>query len=307
MQPLKQYFKQSSSERHKAKASERLSYFVIFMSDLVSIITPTYNCGHFVEETIRSVIAQTYGSWEMIIVDDCSTDQTRDIIEKWVKQDSRIRYYRNEENLGPALTRNKALREARGRWIAFLDSDDLWKPEKLERQIDFMSKNNYAFTYHLYDEIDEQSKPTGTKVSGPNHITLWGMYAYCWPGCLTVMYDRNVIGEMQMDNIRICEDYALWLKITRKADCHLYPALMAHYRRRHGSISSLSLFKLIKCHYRMFSYADQRNPLMSFFLTILNIAFGSAKKVFYVKRRSCWTKIFVRNIAPDTVPVAEQR
>lgn len=135
--------------------------------DLVSIITPSYNTGRFIAETIESALAQTYGNWEMIIVDDCSTDDTDEVVAGYVKQDSRIRYIRNERNSGAALSRNRALREARGRWIAFLDSDDLWMPEKLERQIQFMEKNGYAFSYTKYEEISEDSEPLGIEVSGP--------------------------------------------------------------------------------------------------------------------------------------------
>ena len=112
---------------------------------LVSIITPTYNCAKFIEETIRSVQAQTYLNWEMIISDDCSTDNTREIIAPYLESDSRIKYICNDKNSGAAITRNNALRQAKGRWIAFLDSDDLWLPEKLEKQIAFMETNGYAF------------------------------------------------------------------------------------------------------------------------------------------------------------------
>lgn len=160
--------------------------------DLVSIIMPSYNTAKFIEETIDSVLAQTYTNWELIIVDDCSTDDTDAVVAKY--QDSRIQYLKNGKNSGAAVSRNRALREAKGRWIAFLDSDDLWAPDKLEKQIRFMEANHYSYSYTGYLEIDEASKPLGVRVSGPKRITKACMYAYCWPGCLTVMYDANVIG-----------------------------------------------------------------------------------------------------------------
>ena len=132
---------------------------------LVSVIMPTYNCGGFIAESIRSVQAQTYQNWEVIIVDDCSKDGTFAVVEPLMRDDKRIKYFSNSYNSGAAVTRNAALRQANGRWIAFLDSDDLWKPEKLEHQLLFMVENNSHFSYHEYDEIDEDGKLNGVSVS----------------------------------------------------------------------------------------------------------------------------------------------
>ena len=159
--------------------------------ELVSIIMPSYNTGKFIQETIDSVINQTYDNWELIIVDDCSSDNTDEIV-KSIKDD-RIFYLKNKKNSGAAVSRNKALKMAKGKWIAFLDSDDLWKKDKLEKQIKFMKNNNYHFSYTNYVEIDENDAKTGTKVTGPKKITKIGMKNYCWPGCLTVMYDAEKI------------------------------------------------------------------------------------------------------------------
>ena len=159
--------------------------------ELVSIIMPSYNTGKFIKETINSVIAQTYSNWELIIVDDCSTDNTDEIVKSI--NDNRIIYLKNETNSGAAISRNKALREAKGRWIAFLDSDDLWKNDKLEKQIKFMKENNCYFSYTNYIEIDENDNTNGKRITGPKKITKTGMFNYCWPGCLTVMYDANKI------------------------------------------------------------------------------------------------------------------
>ena len=252
------------------------------MNELVSIIMPSYNTGKFIAESINSVLNQNYTNWELIIVDDCSTDDTDSVVENF--QDIRIKYLKNKVNSGAAVSRNKALREAKGRWIAFLDSDDLWMPEKLEKQIAFMEQNGYSFSYTDYIEINEESKPNGTKVIGPKHITKRGMYNYCWPGCLTVMYDANVIGLIQIEDIKKNNDYAMWLKVCKKADCYLLDEYLAKYRRgRSGSISSHGYGELIKWHYKLFREIDKRNIIFSIILTCINICCGIYKKVRYVK------------------------
>lgn len=148
--------------------------------DLVSIIMPSYNTADFISETIDSVLNQSYKNWELIIVDDCSTDNTDEIIKKYLS-DQRIRYLKNEKNSGAAVSRNYALREAKGKWIAFLDSDDLWLPEKLELQVNFMKYHNYNFSYTSYEEVDENGNSLNRLVTGPKKITKQGMFAYCWP------------------------------------------------------------------------------------------------------------------------------
>lgn len=250
-------------------------------NNLVSIIMPSHNCGRFVRETIECVLAQTYTNWELLFIDDCSTDDTEAIVQSF--DDTRIHYFRNEHNSGAAVSRNRALREAKGRWIAFLDSDDIWTPEKLEHQIHFMENNGYHFSYHEYEEIDEESQPLHVKVSGPKHISKVGMFNYCWPGCLTVMYDANKIGLVQIEDIRKNNDYAIWLKVCKKADCYLLNECLARYRKRKGSISNHRKLNLVKWHYRLFREAEKQNVIESAFNTVLNLGFGAMKKVFYVK------------------------
>ena len=123
------------------------------MAGLVSIIMPSYNTTSFIAESIQSVLAQSYKDWELIIVDDCSSDNTDQVVKPYLS-DERIKYYKNEKNSGAAVSRNRAIREAKGKWIAFLDSDDLWMPEKLQKQVSFMEKNGYYFSYTNYAEID---------------------------------------------------------------------------------------------------------------------------------------------------------
>lgn len=252
------------------------------MYDLVSIIMPSYNTAQYIADSIRSVQAQTYKNWELLIVDDCSSDNSDDVVAPFLS-DARIRYLKNEVNSGAAVSRNYALREAKGRWIAFLDSDDLWHPEKLERQIFFMEKANCHFSYTYYQEIDEASQPLGVTVQGPRHITKAGMLRFCWPGCLTVMYDAQEIGLLQIPDIRKNNDYAMWLYVIDKADCYLLPEILASYRRRSGSISNQSYVKLIKWHYRLFRQVRKESACLSIVHTAGNLIFGVYKKIRYVK------------------------
>ena len=174
---------------------------------LVSIIMPSWNTERFIAETIKSVINQTYTNWELLIVDDCSTDKTDEIVASF--NDNRIKYFHNEKNSGAALTRNKALREAKGEWIAFLDSDDLWMPEKLEHQIDFMNKNGYSLSFTEYEKIDEDSKPLNIYVSGPDKVNKRKIYNYDYIGQLTMMYSTKVFGLIQIKDIKKNNDYAI--------------------------------------------------------------------------------------------------
>ena len=250
---------------------------------LVSIIMPSYNTAAYIEETLKSVFAQTYTNWEVIIVDDCSTDNTLEILDKI--KDKRVHVYVNEQNSGAAVSRNRALRKAKGQWIAFLDSDDLWKPEKLEKQIAFMEKNNYYFSYTNYEEISSEGNITGIKVTGPKRITKTGMFNYCWPGCLTVMYDAKKIGLVQIVDIKKNNDYAMWLRICKKADCYLLDEYLALYRKgRIGSVSTQSIKTMIGWHYKLFRNAEHENVCFSCIDTVRNMIFGLLKKKIYVKR-----------------------
>lgn len=252
------------------------------MNELVSIIMPSYNTAKFIEESIRSVLAQTYTDWELIIVDDCSTDDTDVVVSKFLA-DKRIRYFKNEKNSGAAFSRNRALRKAHGKWIAFLDSDDIWLPEKIEKQIVFMKDNDYHFSYTNYIEIDEESRANGKSVTGPKHISKHGMYNYCWVGCLTVMYDVDRVGLIQIADIKKNNDYAMWLKVCKKADCYLLDETLAMYRRRSGSISNHGYMNLIGWHYKLYREAEMLNVFRATISTIRNLCFGVYKKIRYVK------------------------
>ena len=206
-------------------------------NELVSIIMPSWNTGNFIAESIQSVINQTYKNWELIIVDDCSTDNTDEVVSFY--KDQRIKYLKNEKNSGAAITRNKALREAQGEWIAFLDSDDLWAPEKLEHQINFMKNNGYNLSFTEYEKIDEESKPLNVYVSGPEMVNKRKMYNYDYIGQLTMMYSTKAFGLIQIKDIKKNNDYAIRLQLYKKdGTCaYLLKENLAKYRVRKVSIS----------------------------------------------------------------------
>ena len=146
-----------------------------------------------------------------------------------------------------------------------------------------METHNYHFSYTEYAQIDENSNLTGTILTGPEKVTKAGMYCYCWPGCLTVMYDRDTAGLIQIENIRKNNDYAMWLKVIKKADCYLLKENLARYRKRSGSISNHGYMKLVKWHYRLYRIAEKKNVVESVFLTMLNLVFGVLKKIVFKK------------------------
>ena len=251
---------------------------------LVSIIMPSWNTGHFIAESIESVINQSYSKWELIIVDDCSNDNTDEIVSSF--EDDRIIYLKNAVNSGAAITRNKALKSSKGEWIAFLDSDDLWTSDKLEKMVNFMSKNNYLFAYHEYIKIDENSEPLNIYVSGPKKITKRKMYNYGYPGCLTFMYNAKKLGLVQIKDIKKNNDYAILLKLCKKADCYLLEENLAQYRIRKKSISHDKLSKKLKSHYDLFHLCDEKNCVVSLWLACWNMFYGILKKKKYEKKRS---------------------
>lgn len=255
------------------------------MSDygLVSIIMPSYNTGRFIGESIESVLKQTYSNWELLIVDDNSMDNTDLVVASYT--DDRIKYVKNDKNRGAAYSRNVALKKAKGKWIAFLDSDDLWTEEKLEKQIKFMVDNGYSFSCTKRSVVDENSNIIRQTTSGPKRVGKLLMYCYCWLGCLAVMYDSDVVGLIQVDErLMKNNDYAMWLKVIEKAPCYYLDEMLAYYRIRKQSISHDKLIKLIKSHYTLFRVGNNKTIVQSVFLTLLNLVCGSFKKMFYVRK-----------------------
>ena len=148
-----------------------------------------------------------------------------------------------------------------------------------------MEDNGYAFSYTNYEEIDTQGNKTGIIVTGPKKITKTGMFNYCWPGCLTVMFDASKIGLIQIEDIKKNNDYAMWLKVCCKADCYLLDEILGQYRKgRVGSISTHSIKTMIGWHYKLFRNNENQTPINAFINTIRNLLFGFFKKISYVER-----------------------
>ena len=216
------------------------------MNDKVSVITASYNAGRFIEETIKSVLDQTYENLELIIVDDCSTDNTDEIVSKYIKVDSRVKFYKLEKNSGAAVVRNTALEKAEGRFIAFLDSDDVWDRKKLEKQISFMKSNNYGFSFTSYRLMKEDGELLNKEVRVPKEVKYTDLLKNTIIACLTVIIDRDMIGDFRMPLVRAGQDTATWLSILRKGNiAYGYDEVLASYRLVEGSISS-NKFKALK-------------------------------------------------------------
>jgi len=232
---------------------------------LVSIIIPTYNCGEFIEETLNSVINQSYKNWEAIVIDDCSIDNTKTLVTKYTLQDSRIKYYRLKENRGAAFARNTGIKMAEGGFIAFLDSDDLWNERKLELQIEYMIKNNKAFCCTSYNKINEKSKDLNKVIVSQEKMLYKDLLKHC-PGNSTVVYNKDKLGKFYIDNIKKRNDYLMWLNIIKKSKelCGI-PQVLASHRIRENSISS-NKFSLVKYHYKIYTKYENLGIVKSLIL-----------------------------------------
>ena len=228
--------------------------------DLVSVITPSYNAERTIGTTIESVLQQTYSNWELIIVDDGSTDATAKVVTDYGRRDSRIQFISQATNLGAAMARNHAIRKSKGRFIAFLDSDDVWKPEKLSCQISFMKKTGFPFTYTLYETIDEAGAVIRAPANLPPKVSYAFLLRACRIGCLTVVYDTHEFGKVSMPLISRRQDYGLWLNLLRKVPfAYCLRISLAQYRITPGSISRNKV-KLLKYNYALLRI-HQKLPL----------------------------------------------
>lgn len=246
---------------------------------LVSIITPTYNCGKFIAETIETVLAQTYTNWEMIIVDDVSSDNTEDVVLQYTEKDNRIKYTKLDVNSGAAVARTTAMKLASGQYMAFLDSDDLWTENKLEVQLDFMKKNDYAFTCTAYEQIDENSKSLQRVIQTIKKTDYNRLLLDCPVGNSTVMYDVSKMGKFEVPNIRKRNDDALWLQMLKK-EKYIWgmPDILMKYRIRTNSISSNKL-SVIKYHWVLYREIEHLSVVRSLF----HIGYWCVIKVLKIK------------------------
>lgn len=234
------------------------------MNNLVSIITPSYNSSFFIDKTINSILAQSYKNWELIIIDDCSRDNSCELIQHYVDQDPRINLIRLETNSGAAVARNVGIENATGRFIAFLDSDDIWLPEKLEKQVQFMLENDYALTYTRYHQVNENGELVG-ELYFPPQINYRKLLKTCVIGCLTAMYDTHKLGKVYFPLIRKRQDFAMWLKILKQIDyAYCVPEDLASYTVRSDSISA-NKWKAAKFNWKLYRDIEQLDIISSIY------------------------------------------
>lgn len=241
------------------------------MLNLISIITPLYKSEKFISQVIESVLVQSYNNWEMIIVDDVSPDNSCKIVEKYSQKDNRIKLIQLEKNSGPAVARNRAIKEAKGRYISFLDADDLWEPLKLEKQIKFMKERNCALSYSNYKTMTEEGHLLDRDVSLPTKLSYKDLLKTNHIGCLTAIYDTQQVGKIYMPLIKKRQDYGLWLKILKKTDyAYGLNEPLATYRLMSNSISS-NKFKLLKYNYLLFREHEGFSSIKSAYYLFWNV------------------------------------
>ncbi len=259
------------------------------MENKVSIITPNYNCELFICKTIESVLAQTYSNWEMLIVDDCSTDNSYKIALEYSRKDSRIKVLRNNQRSGAAISRNNALEIACGEYIAFLDSDDLWEPNKLEVQLSFMKEKECDFSFTCYDLIDEKGTFLGKEAKVVNKLNYYKLLHHDYIGCLTAMYKFEIAKNIRSYNIRNNNDYGLFLQIVRLSKNAMgINKTLAHYRIHKSGISRKKIKKIIPFFELMIKYLHIP-IILSFWFLFTNILIG---KIWKYKRIKYQEKCF---------------
>ena len=245
------------------------------INKLVSIITPSYNSAKFIKQCIESVIAQTYTNWEMLIVDDYSADNSLQILKKYF--DKRIQLIELDENVGASESRNVAIRKAKGKYIAFLDSDDLWEPQKLEKQISFMETEDIAFSFSTYQLMSDDESKLYSIIHAPKIVTYSSYLKKTIIGCLTVIIDKEKTGGFEMPNIRSSHDMALWLLIMRRGfDAYGLDENLARYRIVSTS-NTANKWRAAKDVWRVYRQFEK----LSFFYSIwcfLNYAFNAIIK-----------------------------
>ncbi|MHC0444406.1 glycosyltransferase family 2 protein [Flavobacterium sp. 3-218] len=255
------------------------------MNELVSIIVPTYNTEKFIRSTIDSVQNQTYTNWEMILADDASTDQTVAIIEEFAEKDNRIKLFKLPENRGNGFARNAALEKATGKYIAYLDADDLWFPEKLEKQIQFLKTNNLHFTFSFYDSIDEEGNDLNRRVESPNPLTYKQLFFCNYVGNLTAIYDAEYFGKIILETTQKRQDWRIWLTILKQIKvAKPVQEPLAFYRIRKNSVSS-SKFKLIKHNFGVYREFHGFNLLLSILLMLRFLFTQLVIKPKYIKSK----------------------
>ncbi len=263
--------------------------------NMVSIVMLSHNGERYVEETLRSVMAQTYQYWQLIFIDDNSSDETIAVLSRLKEEyrkamnddyktsSDRITILRSVYTMGASNNMNSALRDIQGRWVAFLNVGDVWAPDKLEKQIAFMEDHGYAFSYTSYGVMDMKSRNRGVVVSGKAHVTHEDMLKCCWPTYMTVMYDREKVGDMKV-RAPLNNDYALWLNVSDRHDCYLLDENLATMRTKWGKLGRILLTNNIKWRYDAYRIDEDLGRVTSLLYTIRNGWYGIVKWMKYVKR-----------------------
>ncbi|MCB7481881.1 glycosyltransferase family 2 protein [Christiangramia sediminis] len=219
---------------------------------IVSVIMPAYNSEAFITESIQSVIAQTYSQWELLIVDDASSDSTKKIIEKFSSKDDRIRLLVNSTNSGTHNSRNKGIKAASGQFIAFLDADDQWEPKKLKKQLKVLSKPNVAACFSSYELINEKGEKLNKKIQALPVLHYDKLLKANYVGNLTGIYNVNILGKIYCPEISKRQDWALWLKVIEEGGpIEGIQESLAIYRVRKNSISTNKL-EMLKYNFKVY-------------------------------------------------------
>lgn len=217
------------------------------LNQLVSIIMPAFNSEKFISKSIQSILNQTYTNWELIIIDDASTDNTYSIIKSYSSNNPKIKVVKNQKNLGPAVSRNLGIDISQGEWIAFCDSDDLWNSEKLEKQMSLIEKYNYDFVFSGYNIINEEGKIISKFIPQKSSYTLHDILKHCDIGILTAIYNKNIFKKCRFIHYEKAEDYTLWIQMLKiKNHAYAIQDVLASYRIRKSSRSSNKILVAIQ-------------------------------------------------------------
>jgi glycosyltransferase involved in cell wall biosynthesis len=247
---------------------------------MVSIIVPVYNCEEFLDECIQSVLDQTFKNWELILINDCSTDSSNEIINKYVVSDTRIKVYSFNKNVGAGIVRNKGIEISEKRFIAFLDSDDYWHRDKLKKQLEYMINNNIEFSYTNFIELDKRDKPFKI-ILPPKEVNPFSLLFNNYIKTLTAIYDTKRIGKIFMPDYRKRQDWGLWFNILNKTGkAYCLPEPLAYYRTSNVSLSN-NKFQLLKENFNFYRFFLLKNYVTSFIMMILILVVHLSIKNFF--------------------------
>ena len=261
---------------------------------LVSIIVPVYNSERYLAETIDSVQKQTYPHWELLLVDDCSTDAGPDIIARYAENDSRVRYIRLANNSGAAVARNTGLTESKGRYVAYLDADDLWTPNKLERQLAFLQENHVGFSCCAYDKIENDGTPLHKIVKMPTKMNYKQLLRNTIIQTVGVIVDKKLVDPelLVMPNVRRGQDYATWLQILRSGvTFYGQNEVLASYRRVPTSLSA-NKFVAMQRTWNIYRNLEKLPLLHALWCQVCHAYHASIKRI-YVGKYISEMKVFL--------------